>query len=173
MNWTIYESPLGPLTLLAGPTGLSRLRFPGQISGLDEADRSSQALATAVMQLDQYFAGDRKAFELDLDLGVGTEFQRRVWRALQRIPYGNTISYGELAAAIGRPDRARAIGAAVGQTPVPIIVPCHRVVGADGGLTGYLGGLHRKQALLDLEARAAAGRAPEPAWAFRQMALLT
>jgi methylated-DNA-[protein]-cysteine S-methyltransferase len=170
-SWTIYESPLGPLTVIAGDAGINRMRFPGSEERLDEADRRPAALAPAIEQLDEYFAGTRQAFELDLDLSAGTAFQRKVWQQLRLIRYGATVSYGELARAIGRPDRVRAVAATVGRTPVPIIVPCHRVIGADGSLTGYGGGLHRKQALLDLEARGAAGLPPEPAWGFRQLTL--
>lgn len=159
--WTAYESPLGSLTLLAGPTGLTGLRFPGGVGRLDEAARRPNAFHAALEQLGQYFAGDRAIFDLELDLR-GTAFQRRVWEQLQQIPYGATISYSRLAQAIGRPDRVRAVAAAVGRTPVPIVVPCHRAVAADGALTGYLGGLRRKRALLDLEARVAAGLAPAP-----------
>jgi methylated-DNA-[protein]-cysteine S-methyltransferase len=170
-SWTIYESPLGPLTLIAGGAGISRIRFPGSEERLDERGRRPAAFTAAIEQLDEYFAGERHAFELDLDLGAGTAFQRKVWNEVRRIPYGATVSYGELAHAIGRPDRVRAVGATVGRTPVPIVVPCHRVIGADGSLTGYGGGLHRKRALLDLEARGTAGLPPEPAWAFRQLTL--
>jgi methylated-DNA-[protein]-cysteine S-methyltransferase len=169
--WTIYESPLGPLTLRGGDRGLTNIDFPGHAGPLDDDALDSETLAEAVRQLEQYFAGERQAFELALDLG-GTPFQRAVWEALARIPYGSTLSYTQLAAAAGRPDRVRAVGAAVGRTPVPIIVPCHRALGADGSLTGYRGGLHRKQALLDLEARSAAGHVVEPAWSFRQIALM-
>ncbi|HEV7882288.1 MAG TPA: methylated-DNA--[protein]-cysteine S-methyltransferase [Solirubrobacteraceae bacterium] len=169
--WTIYESPLGPLTLVAGRTGLASLQFPGRADPRDESDRRPSAFAAALRQLEEYFAGQRHTFELELDLG-GTPFQREVWRRLLEIPYGSTISYTALAQLSGRPDRVRAVAAAVGRTPVPIVVPCHRVVAVDGSLTGYLGGLQRKRALLDLEARAAAGLAPEPAWSFRQLVLL-
>ncbi|MGZ4192228.1 MAG: methylated-DNA--[protein]-cysteine S-methyltransferase, partial [Solirubrobacteraceae bacterium] len=103
---------------------------------------------------------------------AGTPFQQRVWAALRAIPFGSTRSYGELAAAIGRPDRVRAVGAAVGRTPVPIIVPCHRVIGADGSLTGYGGGLQRKQSLLDLEAAVSGGAPPPGVWAGRQLSLI-
>jgi methylated-DNA-[protein]-cysteine S-methyltransferase len=147
--WTTYNSPLGPLTLIGGDRGLSAVRFPGGALG-DEARRRPQAFQAAVSQLDDYFAGDRREFELELDL-AGTPFQLRVWEALRAIPYGTTISYGELASTIARPDRVRAVGSAVGRTPIPIIVPCHRVIGADGSLTGYGGGLDRKRALLELE----------------------
>jgi methylated-DNA-[protein]-cysteine S-methyltransferase len=95
-----------------------------------------------------------------------------VWTALAEIPYGRTCSYGELAAQIGRPDRVRAVGAAVGRTPVPIVVPCHRVIGADGSLTGYGGGIQRKQTLLDLESRVRGGGVPSAVWAGRQLSLL-
>jgi methylated-DNA-[protein]-cysteine S-methyltransferase len=170
--WDVYESPLGPLTLEAGPHGLTGLSFPGAGgAGRDEGRRDPPALAEAAAQLDAYFAGERRAFDLALDLR-GTPFQRRVWAQLRRLPYGATVTYTELAAAVGRPDVVRAVAAAVGRTPVPIVVPCHRVLGAGGALTGYGGGLQRKAALLDLEARVAAGLRPEPAWALRQLALL-
>jgi methylated-DNA-[protein]-cysteine S-methyltransferase len=159
-SWTIYESPLGPLTLVAGTDGLSGLRFPARGGPLDEARRDPGAFTDAIAQLEEYFAGRRKQFNLALELG-GTAFQRRVWDALSAIPYGATRSYTSIAEAIDRPDRVRAVAAAVGRTPVPIIVPCHRAVAASGALTGYLGGLHRKRALLDLEAvHDAGGSAP-------------
>jgi methylated-DNA-[protein]-cysteine S-methyltransferase len=118
--------------------------------GGGERDVEPELLADATRQLEEYFAGTRRRFELALDLR-GSEFQRAVWDRLLAIPYGETISYGELADAVGRRERVRAVAATVGRTPIPIIVPCHRVIGADGSLTGYGGGLHRKQALLDLE----------------------
>ncbi|HEX4690359.1 MAG TPA: methylated-DNA--[protein]-cysteine S-methyltransferase [Solirubrobacteraceae bacterium] len=171
-TWDVYESPLGPLTVEAGPLGLTAISFPGAGGAArDEGRRDPTALAEAVVQLDAYFAGERRAFDLALDLR-GTPFQRRVWAELRRLPYGATVTYTELAAAVGRPEVVRAVAAAVGRTPVPIVVPCHRVVGAGGALTGYGGGLQRKAALLDLEARVAAGGQPEPAWALRQLALL-
>jgi methylated-DNA-[protein]-cysteine S-methyltransferase len=169
--WDVFESPLGPLTLLGGPAELRAIAFPGRGPRRDEAERRPDAFAAVRAQLAEYFAGERTAFELALDVG-GTPFQRGVWRELARIPYGTTVSYTELARSVGRPDRVRAVGAAVGRTPVPIVIPCHRVVGSDGALTGYGGGLQRKAALLELEARTATGRPPEPAWAFRQLALL-
>jgi methylated-DNA-[protein]-cysteine S-methyltransferase len=167
-NWTIYESPLGPLTLVGGEAGLAALRFPGRGGALDEDDHDPALFAVAVRQLDEYFAGRREGFGLHLDLG-GTRFQRTVWDALQSIPCGSTTTYGALARTIGRPEAVRAVAAAVGRTPVPIIVPCHRVLGSDGSLTGYLGGLQRKRALLDLERR---GAAPPPSFSLRQLALL-
>jgi methylated-DNA-[protein]-cysteine S-methyltransferase len=159
--WTIYESPFGALTLVGGPRGLTRLCFPGRAGPMDDERHDPAPFADAIGQLEEYFAGRRRRFELALDL-PGTPFQQAVWGQLAAIPYGETRAYGELARAIGRPDRARAVGAAVGRTPVPIIVPCHRAIGATGNLTGYLGGLALKRALLDLEASASGGR-PLPA----------
>jgi methylated-DNA-[protein]-cysteine S-methyltransferase len=170
-RWTVYESPLGPLTLCAGPSGLMGLHFPGRSEPLDEACHDPGTFAEPIRQLDEYFAGTRREFTLALEL-IGTPFQRAVWDRIRAIPYGTTVSYTRLAHAVGRPDRIRAVAAAVGRTPVPIIVPCHRAVGADGALTGYLGGLQRKRALLDLEHRGATGEAPPPDWSMRQIALL-
>jgi methylated-DNA-[protein]-cysteine S-methyltransferase len=173
--WTTYESPIGPLTLIADDDGvLSGLRFPGfRDVVLSASDHRPAVLAGAVEQLMQYFAGERRDFSVELRLR-GSNFQRSVWEQLRLIPFGETISYSELAGRLGRADShhvVRAVGSAVGRTPVPIIVPCHRIIGADGSLTGYGGGLPRKATLLDLEARVASGGAPEPAWAFRQMTL--
>jgi methylated-DNA-[protein]-cysteine S-methyltransferase len=148
--WDIYESPLGPLTVSASERGLTRLSFPGRGDDLAESDRRPRALAAAFEQLEQYFAGERREFELDLDF-AGTRFQQLVWQQLLEIPYGTTVSYSQLAEAVGRPDIVRGIAAMVGQTPVPIVIPCHRVVAASGALTGYGGGLDRKRALLELE----------------------
>ena len=167
--WDVYQSPLGPLTISAGPRGVSWISFSGRGHQLDGSLRDPDTLAPVVAQLEEYFAGERRAFDVPLDL-VGTELQLAVWEQLLEIPYGTTISYSELARRAGRPDVARAVGACVGQTPVPIVVPCHRVIGKDGSLTGYGGGLPRKQALLELEHRTAG--APPAAWAFRQLALL-
>jgi methylated-DNA-[protein]-cysteine S-methyltransferase len=163
--------------MIAGPGGIKSLHFPGRSLRLDESSR--RPLTEAIDQLERYFAGERRVFELQLDLS-GTSFQRLVWARLCQIPYGSTISYGELAGQIDAssyPDglepyrRVRLAAAAVGRTPTPILVPCHRVIGADGSLTGYGGGLQRKQALLDLESPAA-GLPPEPSWDLRQLALL-
>jgi methylated-DNA-[protein]-cysteine S-methyltransferase len=149
-HWTILDSPIGPLTLVDSGAGLSGLYFPGRAPALDGEARVSRVLYVAATQLEEYFAGHRRDFQIDLDLR-GNPFKQAVWSELRQIPYGTTVSYKELAARIGRPDRIRAVGGAVGATPVPIVVPCHRVVGSDGSLTGYGGGVERKRALLDLE----------------------
>ena len=167
--WDVYESPLGPLTIQAGPRGVSGLFFPRDRRPRGARTRDREALAPVAAQLEEYFAGRRRGFDLPLDL-VGTDFQCAVWNGLLHIPYGTTLSYSELADAVGRPDVVRAVGAAVGQTPVPIVVPCHRVIGKNGSLTGYGGGLHRKAALLELERRGDE-RHPETASALRQLAL--
>jgi methylated-DNA-[protein]-cysteine S-methyltransferase len=155
--WTIYESPVGPLTVVAGPRGTTNLHFPGRSPRLDEAGH--QPMPEVVDQLETYFAGERQAFALPLDLR-GPPLHKRVWERLLEIPYGTTTTYGELARRIDDSlypadlepyERVRLAAAAIGRNPVPILVPCHRVIGADGSLTGYLGGLQRKQALLDLE----------------------
>lgn len=174
VTWDIYESPIGPLTLVAGAAGLRGVWFPGKTPTPPESARAP--LPAVAEQLEAYFQGERRAFEVPLDMR-GTPFDRAVWRCLLDIPYGETLSYGELAARVEpgvfRTDvepwqRARAVGAANGRNPVSIVVPCHRVIGADGSLTGYGGGLHRKQALLELEG---SGR-PDPAWKTRQTTLL-
>ncbi len=177
-TWTIYESPIGPLSLVAGPNGLTDLNFPGRLRLPAEA--AKRPMREVVDQLEAYFAGELRVFDLALDLR-GTPFQKAVWGRLLEIPYGGTVSYGELAGRIDesvyRPNiepfqRARAVGAANGRNPVSIVVPCHRVIGADGSLTGYGGGLQRKQALLDLERRSLAGAPPDPSWSSRQLAIL-
>ncbi|HZT64486.1 MAG TPA: methylated-DNA--[protein]-cysteine S-methyltransferase [Acidimicrobiales bacterium] len=155
---TVLESPIGPLTLVAEDGVLVGLHMhdqrhapaPGSI-GCPSDDPNDGALGRARRQLEEYFAGDRCSFDVDVRLD-GTPFQQRVWEALRSIPYGEIISYGELAARVGRPGAARAVGLANGRNPVAIIVPCHRVIGANGSLTGYGGGLERKQWLLGLEA---------------------
>jgi methylated-DNA-[protein]-cysteine S-methyltransferase len=169
--WDVVQTPLGPLTMQASEHGLTGLVFPGHAEALDDRDRDRAALAEATRQLESWFAGERQAFDLPLDL-AGTPFQRRVWDELLGVPYGDTITYGELARRVGRADIVRAVGAAVGRTPAPIVIPCHRVLGADGSLTGYRGGLQRKRALLDHERRGRDGRGPEPAWAVGQLAML-
>ncbi|MFI5684314.1 methylated-DNA--[protein]-cysteine S-methyltransferase [Streptomyces sp. NPDC051636] len=151
---TVIDSPYGPLTLVADDDGVlrglymtdQRHRPPEETFG----DRDDTPFAEAREQLAAYFAGELKEFSLELRLH-GTPFQRGVWNQLRRIPYGETRSYGELADALGNPGASRAVGLANGRNPIGIIVPCHRVIGASGGLTGYGGGLDRKQRLLDFE----------------------
>lgn len=155
MRYRVVDSPVGPLTLAGVGSTLLHLRMTDQTH---EPDRSgwesagSGAFGDAVEQLEAYFAGALTEFDLDLHL-EGTEFQRRVWAALRTIPYGETRTYGQIAEQIGAPGAARAIGLANGRNPVGIVVPCHRVIGSGGGLTGYGGGLDRKRTLLALEKR--------------------
>jgi methylated-DNA-[protein]-cysteine S-methyltransferase len=156
--YTFMESPIGPLQLISDGEALTGLFMNehkgGPGSGEDWVRDDHHALLTeARRQIDAYFAGQRKTFDLPL-AARGTEFQRRVWEALSQIPYGATISYGELARRIGNPMASRAVGLANGSNPISIIVPCHRVIGANGNLTGYGGGVERKKALLALEAPA-------------------
>jgi len=152
---TRHESPLGEMLLAATDRGLCGVWFVGQRHGPDSTgwreDPQHPVLREAVAQLRAYFAGERSRFELPLDLQFGTAFQQSVWQALLAIPAGGTTSYAELGRRLGRPQAARAVGAAVGRNPMSIVVPCHRVLGTDGTLTGYAGGLERKTALLQLE----------------------
>jgi methylated-DNA-[protein]-cysteine S-methyltransferase len=153
---TRYASPVGTLTLVAGEAGLRAVLWPGERAarvGLrDETVTPGEApaLAATARQLDEYFAGTRTTFDLPLDLH-GTTFQLAAWRALAEIPYGQTRTYGEQAAAIGRPAAVRAVGAANGRNPLSIVLPCHRVVGRGGELRGFAGGLDVKGWLLRLE----------------------
>ncbi len=151
-KYTIFEGPEGPLLLAIDAAGrVVRVHFVAGRPPVEPGwERDDAALATVTAQLDEYFAGTRHEFDLEL-APEGTPFQLAVWEQLRRIPYGETISYGELAQRVERPGAARAVGAANGQNPIAIIVPCHRVVGADGSLTGFGGGLVWKQRLLDLE----------------------
>lgn len=156
---TRTTTPLGTVRLAASPAGLCGLWFDGQRhlpAQLDGPQAWPEApehpvLREAAAQLQQYLRGERAQFDLPLDLGGGTAFQQAVWQALLRIPTGQTTSYGTLGRQIGKPAAVRAVGAAVGRNPVSLVVPCHRVLGRDGSLTGYAGGLDRKQALLRLE----------------------
>ncbi len=157
---TTVDSPLGELTLVADGEALTGLYFARQWYRPDPATFGSRAvvpvLAAAAEQLTGYFTGDRTAFDLPL-APRGDAFQRRVWDLVARIPYGRTRTYGTLARQLGDPALAQRVGGAVGRNPLAIIVPCHRVVGADGRLTGYAGGLDRKRRLLDLESPALVG----------------
>jgi methylated-DNA-[protein]-cysteine S-methyltransferase len=151
MTYSTYmESPVGRLLLEGDEEGLQRVAF----SKVGQAIRlpTPEPLQNAVSQLEAYFAGDLRAFDLPLKL-AGTPFQLAVWRALQDIPYGETTSYGELARRVGTPKGSRAVGLANGANPIAIVVPCHRVIGSNGKLTGYGGGLDNKQTLLTLERR--------------------
>jgi methylated-DNA-[protein]-cysteine S-methyltransferase len=150
---TVIDSPYGPLTLVAEDGSLCGLYMTDQRHRPPQdtfGDRDDTLFEEARQQLKAYFAGELKEFTLQLHLH-GTPFQRAVWDQLRRIPYGETRSYGELADALGNPGASRAVGLANGKNPIGIIVPCHRVVGADGSLTGYGGGLPRKRRLLDFE----------------------
>lgn len=155
---TVIDSPVGPLTIVAEDgqirclyMDLQRHRPPdSELGEPDPRGREAEPFRAAADQLDAYFAGGRTFFDLPL-APHGSQFQQRVWAALQEIPYGETKSYGELAARIGSPGAARAVGLANGRNPIGIVIPCHRVIGSNGSLTGYGGGLDKKRALLDLE----------------------
>ena len=153
----LIDTPLGPVRLARTARGLAGLWFEGQKHHPGELpaphDGDDPLLREAAAQLQRYFAGTLTRFDLPLDL-QGTPFQRSVWQALLRIPSGRTCSYGELARSIDAPAAVRAVGAAIGRNPASLVVPCHRVLGTDGALTGYAGGVDRKRALLALEARA-------------------
>lgn len=152
------STPLGRVLLASTPEGLAGVWFEGQrhVPDLGQihplaAPPSGNLLAVASQQISEYFQGQRQAFDLPLDLSCGTDFQQLVWHTLLDITQGQTVSYGQLAMQVGRPKASRAVGAAVGRNPISLLVPCHRVVGANGQLTGYAGGLERKRALLQLE----------------------
>ncbi len=164
MVQTRCTTPLGNLTLVASPNGLAGAWFDNQrhlppalaaqLAGqnaLWPEQATHPILQEAVKQLTAYFAGQKNGFDLPLDLSAGSEFQQAVWQALLAIERGSTTSYGALSASIGRPSAVRAVGGAIGRNPLSIIVPCHRVIGSTGSLTGYAGGLERKIALLQLE----------------------
>jgi len=149
----VISSPVGELTLVGHDDTLTALYFPEHVRRPGQESfgpRDAAAFPQAAAQLAEYFAGTRTTFDLAL-APRGNGFQRKVWAQLTEIPYGETRTYGQLAAALGDPGLARAVGAANGQNPLSIIVPCHRVVGSTGKLTGYAGGLHRKAYLLELE----------------------
>ncbi|MDO9352578.1 MAG: methylated-DNA--[protein]-cysteine S-methyltransferase [Solirubrobacteraceae bacterium] len=152
---TIIPSVVGDLQLVAGDGGLRGLHMAGQKYFVDPAvdsrpDPSAELFVRAAEQLEAYFAGDLRAFDLPVEF-VGTAVQVSIWEQLRLIPFGATTTYGALAAAIGKPGMAQGVGQAVGHNPVCIVVPCHRVIGANGALTGYAGGLERKRRLLELE----------------------
>ena len=161
---TSFQSPFGPMTLAATHAGLAGVWFDGQRHLPPElsqpqltsatswpVDTSQAVLKATARQLGEYFAGQRQVFDVPLDLSGGTPFQQAVWQALLMIATGSTCSYGSISKSVGNAAAVRAVGAAVGRNPISIIVPCHRVLGADGSLIGYAGGLDRKTALLRLE----------------------
>lgn len=159
IRWDTMASPVGPLLLTGTRDALQGIYFENATSpaAVQSAVRDTVHFAEAKRQLQEYFEGTRRAFDLPLE-AEGTEFQKLVWQALREIPYGTTISYQELARRVGAETAVRAVGAANGANPIPIVIPCHRVIGADGSLTGYGGGLERKRWLLDLES----GQRPLP-----------
>jgi len=146
---TFYVSPIGTIEIVGSAEHILELNFVERESKGDT--RLTDCLEACVEQIDEYFKGNRKEFSVPLQT-EGSEFQQKVWRQLERIPYGAVASYGDVARAIGRPTACRAVGSANHSNPIAIIIPCHRVIGADGSLTGYGGGLWRKEWLLNLEA---------------------
>jgi len=151
MRYSIITTPIGPLMLTGDDQALTGLHLPNRHVPAAGLTRDDERFAPEARQLEQYFEGTRTTFEIPLRL-EGGEFERRVWDELLNIPYGTTDSYGALARRLGAPGSARAVGAANGRNPIAIVVPCHRVIGANGTLTGYGGGLECKRTLLDLEA---------------------
>jgi methylated-DNA-[protein]-cysteine S-methyltransferase len=163
LYWHEIDSPIGRLLLAGDGSSLIQVCFqsgPRPQQPANDWIADGAPFRAAIAQLGEYFAGERHRFELQL-APRGTEFQRQVWRALTEIPYGKTVSYGELARRIGKPSAPRAVGLANGANPLPIIVPCHRVIGADGSLTGFGGGLPIKRKLLALESTAAEESTPQ------------
>jgi methylated-DNA-[protein]-cysteine S-methyltransferase len=155
MRFARVATPIGDLTLVAGDAGLRAVLWAGEAPPPGAVEAPGDAvLAAAAEQLRAWFAGERTTFDLPLRPDRGTAFERAVWAELLRIPYGETASYGEIAAGVGRPGKARAVGRANGRNPIAIICPCHRVIGSDGSLVGYGGGLDKKRTLLNLEAGA-------------------
>ena len=159
--YTEIESPIDPLMLVSDGTSLIGLYMDahrwGPTSGAWTRDDNLATFRVTARQLAAYFAGELREFDLPLHMS-GTDFQKQVWQGLLTIPYGETLSYGAFARRLGNPNGSRAVGLANGKNPISIVVPCHRVIGADGSLTGYGGGLPRKKLLLDLEAKVAGQR---------------
>ena len=150
MNFQYLDSPIGTLRLVSNGTELVKIEFEGQHGGDAERECSDAVLAACALQLHDYFTLRRRHFDLPLN-ATGTTFQQSVWRALADIPYGELRSYRDIAQTIGNPAAVRAVGAANGRNPLPIVVPCHRVIGSNGTLTGFAGGLETKKYLLQLE----------------------
>jgi methylated-DNA-[protein]-cysteine S-methyltransferase len=150
MQFALIDTPIGALTLASTEKGLASIHFGKRVP--QRASLDTKANRTAIAQIEEYFQGRRKEFDFPLDF-EGTPFQIAVWHELLQIPYGQTRTYGEIAKKLGKPGAARAVGMANHDNRIPIVVPCHRVVGHDGSLTGYAGGLHIKQQLLNIETR--------------------
>jgi methylated-DNA-[protein]-cysteine S-methyltransferase len=173
MNYQLVDTPIGTLRLISNGTHLLRIEFQGQYSDLKPLrETRDPALSACAGQLGEYFRGKRRRFELPL-APQGTDFQRSVWAALADIPHGELRSYRDIANAINNPAAVRAVGAANGRNPLPVVVPCHRVIGSDGSLTGFAGGLAIKRQLLELEGALATaatwpGRRKGQAGAFRR-----
>ncbi|MEQ4300598.1 methylated-DNA--[protein]-cysteine S-methyltransferase [Plantactinospora sp. B6F1] len=165
MRWTVLDSPIGELSVGIDDVGVCGVRFgpvetAAPAAALDvDSDPDHPRLAVAVGELRAYFAGELTEFAVPLSVPRGSEFERAVWTEMSKIPYGETRTYGEVAAAVGDSGAARAVGVACNRNPIPVIVPCHRIVGAGGKLVGFGGGLPRKRRLLELEARVAFERA--------------
>ncbi|MDG4834750.1 methylated-DNA--[protein]-cysteine S-methyltransferase [Solwaraspora sp. WMMD1047] len=156
MRWAVVESPIGELSVAVDEVGVCGVRF-GAVDGAPPASSlagtAGMGLSRAVAELRSYFAGELVDFTLPLSVRQGSEFERAVWGEMTRIPYGETRTYGQVAAIVGDVSAARAVGVACNRNPIPVIVPCHRIVGAGGKLVGFGGGLPRKRQLLELEAR--------------------
>ncbi len=159
MNFQYLDTPIGTLRLVSNSTQLVSIEFEGQHRADAAIEADDTVLAACAAQLSGYFAGERHRFALPL-AAHGTPFQHSVWQALAQIPYGELRSYRDIALAIGKPAAVRAVGAANGRNPLPIVVPCHRVIGSNGTLTGFAGGLPLKKFLLELEEAAGASRSP-------------
>lgn len=156
MRWTVLDSPIGELSVAVDDTAVCGLHF-GRVESAGPAEE--ELAGRAVSELGAYFAGELTEFTVPVAVRRGSEFERAVWQEMTRIPYGETLTYGEVARTLGDPGAARAVGVACNRNPIPVIVPCHRIVGAGGKLVGFGGGLPRKVHLLELEARVALQRA--------------
>ena len=154
MRWSVIDSPIGDLSLAVDDTGLCRVSF-GVVDDIEPATVPDPLLVETQEQVKAYFAGDRTDFDLPLSVRGGSAFERAVWQQLLRIPYGEMQTYGDVAKAVGDAGAARAVGVACNRNPLPLVVPCHRVVGAGGKMVGFGGGIPRKRHLLELEARVA------------------
>jgi methylated-DNA-[protein]-cysteine S-methyltransferase len=151
MRWAVLDSPIGDLSVAVDDVGVCGVRF-GRVDGIAATTAPDPALRAALDELRGYFAGELTGFTVPLSVRQGSAFERAVWRRMTGIPYGQTETYGEVAAALGDPLAARAVGVACNRNPIPVIVPCHRIIGAGGKLVGFGGGLPRKRHLLELEA---------------------